>query len=166
MKIKNLAKIIFISLLTQTCFAESIVVDLTLPKIDANPYHRPYVAVWVETAERKGVQTIAVWHEKDKWLKDMRQWWRKVGRAQTPPYDSVSSATQKPGSYKLTWDGKGADQKPVAAGEYYINIEAAREEGGRDFLRQKVMLGGSESQKLSINGEQEIGSVVITINAE
>ena len=55
-------------------------VQFELPKIDTTMYARPYVAVWVEDSSRKSVKTIELWVGKDEWLKDLRSWWRKVGR--------------------------------------------------------------------------------------
>src|SRR5690606_33055924 len=59
--------------------ADELDIQIEIPAIDASPYHRPYVAIWLETTEREGVETIAVWHEQEEWLRDMRQWWRKLG---------------------------------------------------------------------------------------
>ncbi|CAM2069195.1 DUF2271 domain-containing protein [Sulfidibacter corallicola] len=144
--------------------AEGVRVEIVIPQLDARPYHRPYVAIWLETTERKGVHTLAVWHEQDEWLKDMRQWWRKLGRSKEPPYDAVSGATRKPGSYRVLWNGLDAEGRPLPAGEYYLNVEAAREEGGRDFLRQKVVLGGDKPQHYTLTGRGEIGEVHIEID--
>lgn len=35
--------------------AAELEIELTLPDLDVQPYHRPYVAVWLETPERKHV---------------------------------------------------------------------------------------------------------------
>lgn len=134
-----------------------------LPKLEVRPYHRPYVAIWIETLDREGVHTIAVWHEQDDWLKDMRQWWRKLGRSGKPPYDGVSGATRKAGSYRVVWDGLDAQGKRIVGGEYYLNIEVAREEGGREVLRQKITLGGDQPQSFGLVGQHEIGIVDITV---
>lgn len=146
--------------------AETVEVTLTVPEIDTNPYHRPYVAVWVETAKREGVHTIAVWHEQDEWLRDMRQWWRKLGRKKQPSYDAVTGATRKPGEYSVRWDLKSVDGRTIPAGEYYISIEAAREEGGRGYLRQKVTLGKNQKQEYSQHGEIELGQFIVRVTPE
>lgn len=136
-------------------------VQLVVSKLDARPYHRPYVAIWIETTKRKGVQTLAVWHEQEEWLKDMRQWWRKLGRDGAAEYDGVSGATRKPGSYVVRW--KPASGSALEPGEYYINIEAAREQGGRDYLRQKIRIGAAEAQVYKLEGDLELGTVIIKI---
>lgn len=151
---------------SHTVIAETVEVTLTVPEIDTNPYHRPYVAVWVETLEREGVHTIAVWHEQDEWLRDMRQWWRKLGRKTQPSYDAVTGATRKPGDYSVSWDLKSVDGNTIPAGEYYISVEAAREEGGRGYLRQKVVLGENKKQEYSQQGEIELGSFIVRVIPE
>ena len=52
------------------------------------------------------VTTLALWYdldnpkdEGDKWLKDIRQWWRRVGRDVEVPIDGVTSATRAPGGW-------------------------------------------------------------------
>ncbi len=143
---------------------EKVTLELELPSLDVRPYHRPYVAIWLETTGRDGVQTIAVWHEGDKWLKDLRQWWRKLGRDSQPPYDGMSGATRKPGTYTINWDVKDKEGNPLPHGEYSLNIEAVREEGGRDFLKQKLLMGAGKSQHFTLAGEGELGKIEIKIN--
>jgi hypothetical protein len=144
--------------------AESINIDLTLPTLEVSPYHRPYVAVWLETTDRRGIETIAAWYEKDDWLKDMRQWWRKLGKSNPKRYDAVSGATRKPGKHHIQWTVIDSQGKPIPKGEYYLCLEAAREAGGRDFLRQKITLGNRETQTYSLNGDIELGEINITIH--
>ena len=138
-------------------------IEFSLPKIDTNPYHRPYVAVWLETVERKGVHTFAFWHEQDDWFKDLRQWWRKVGRRHEPNYDGVSGATRKPGNYRLTWQGALVDGLQVEPGNYILHFESVREEGSREYLRQSVSLGEGKKQSYVLQGKTEFGTIKITI---
>ena len=62
------------------------------------------------------------------WLKDLRTWWRKGGRSMKMPADGVSGATRAPGQYTIPLP---ADLKP---GQYVLNVEAARETGGREIV--------------------------------
>lgn len=141
---------------------DKVSIQYEIPELAVQPYHRPYVAIWIENNDRDGIETLDVQHEKKKWLKDMRQWWRRIGRSETPPYDAVSSATKKPGKYKLEWiSDKVVDPKIT---EYWLVIEAAREEGGRELLRQKVLLGTSEAQSYILNGKSELGEISIEIS--
>lgn len=137
---------------------QAVDIELTLPK---GNQHRPYVAVWVENAGQEPVKTLAVWQKEADWLKDMRRWWRKTGRYDQGELDAVTGATRKPGSYQLSWDGTDSQGQPVAAGEYLINIEAAREHGGRSLVQQTIMLGG-DSQTQHLEPSAELGAIRIS----
>lgn len=154
-----------LSLLASLAFFASspleIRVSVEVPQIEARPYHKPYVAVWLETLDREGVTSLAVWHEKDDWLKDLRQWWRKLGRS-GPAYDAISGATRQPGIYNLVWNGQTPSLKGLKPGAYYLNVEAAREQGGRDFVRQKIEIGAG-AQTYRLKGELELGTIIIEI---
>jgi len=158
-------------ILTCTCLlitslksqAQQISVEITIPKIKTQPYHKPYVAVWLETRNRKGVHTLAFWHEQKDWFKDVRQWWRKIGRQQTPAYDQVTGATRKPGTYTLRISKDQLTILNLSPGEYFLNVEAVREEGGREFIRQKITLGATETKHYEKLGKHELGKVVISV---
>lgn len=172
---KKLINILVFSLIwifnTQTLYATDaypVQIEFVQPVIKETPYHRPYVAIWLETIDRKGITTIALWYgeraEDDKWLKDLRQWWRKIGRKnQTTQHqhnvDGYTGATKLTGKHIILWGGKDDTDKPVLAGDYLINIEAAREDGGRDYIRQKITLGTAGSANLP--SKREIGPVSI-----
>ncbi len=143
---------------------DRVLIEFALPVLEVDPYHRPYVAIWIETANREAVKTLAVWSEKDTWLKDMRQWWRKVGRIKKEDLDGVSGATHKPGQYRIAWDGLNYLGKAVAPGEYLLNIESVREEGGRSYLRQKISLDQSQSAKeFTLPADAEIGPIKVIV---
>src|SRR4051812_12628616 len=79
---------------------------LEIPQLNVAEYHRPYVAVWLEGADQKVVSNLSVMYDLKKrdnagtkWLKDMRQWWRKSGRDVSMPLDGVSGATRAPGEH-------------------------------------------------------------------
>ncbi|MFM2599605.1 DUF2271 domain-containing protein [Vibrio fortis] len=131
-----------------------------LPKIDTTMYARPYVAVWVEDSSRKSVKTIELWVGKDEWLKDLRSWWRKVGRYDRELVDAVTSATRPAGQYRFVWDGKSDSGEKLEQGEYTIHIEVVREHGGRNYLRQKVMLG-SENVSYQLKPTEETGEITL-----
>lgn len=66
--------------------AAGLQVGVEIPKLEVAEYHRPYVAMWLERADKSVVTTLSVWYdtkmrdaEGTKWLKDMRQWWRARG---------------------------------------------------------------------------------------
>ncbi|ASI94405.1 MULTISPECIES: DUF2271 domain-containing protein [Vibrio harveyi group] len=135
--------------------------EFELPKIDTSMYARPYVAVWIEDEKRKPVKTIQLWVGKDEWLKDLRSWWRKVGRYDRELVDAVTSATRPAGQYRFVWDGTNDDGQRLKQGNYTLHVEVVREHGGRNYLRQKMQLADSEV-RYQIKPTEETG--VITVN--
>ncbi len=111
--------------------------EFELPKIDTSMYARPYVALWIEDEKRKPVKTIQLWVGKDEWLKDLRSWWRKVGRYDRELVDAMTSATRPAGQYRFVWDGTNDDGQRLEQGDYTLHVEVVREHGGRNYLRQK-----------------------------
>lgn len=116
-------------------------IEFIIPDIVASNYARPYVALWIEDAQRKPIRTLQLWVGKDEWLKDIRSWWRKVGRYDAVMVDAVTSATRPAGKYRFSWDGLDHHGKLVEQGEYTFYAEVVREHGGRNYLRQKLQLG-------------------------
>lgn len=125
---------------------------------------RPYVAVWIEDKDKFAVRTLALWYQKERWLPDLRSWYRgdRV-RAMAEGNDitgSVASATRSPGKYAVKWDGKDNAGKPVKPGTYTVTIEAAREHGTYQIMRQVLELDGKPKQ-FPLPGNQEISSATI-----
>ncbi|WP_213611521.1 DUF2271 domain-containing protein [Pseudoalteromonas sp.] len=157
-----------IVLLTATLFqsygnAAELEIELTLPDLNVQPYHRPYVAVWLETPQRKHVTTIALWVEKAEWFKDLRQWWRKAGKS-AANFDGATGATKRPGTYTINWNGADLDGKTVVAGKYLLNLEVVREEGGRDYTRVELDL--NKDGKITIDGTNEFSQSFVTIKSQ
>ncbi|MBS1856029.1 MAG: DUF2271 domain-containing protein [Acidobacteria bacterium] len=125
---------------------------------------RPYVAVWIEDKDRFPVRTLALWYEKERWLPDLRTWYRDDRmRAMAEGSDitaSVASATRPAGRYTLKWDGKDNAGKTVKPGKYTVILEAAREHGTYQIMRQEVEFDGKPKQ-FQLPGNQEISSATI-----
>lgn len=138
----------------------SIGVEFELPQVQASIYARPYVAVWIEDKKRQPVRTIQLWVGDDEWLKDLRSWWRKVGRDDRSVVDAVTSATRPVGQYRFTWDGLDQQGKRVEQGDYTFYVEVVREHGGRNYIRQKITLG-EESFDLQIAPTEETGNITL-----
>ncbi len=145
--------------------AADLSVSVTVPRLSVAAYHRPYVAVWIERPDNTAVRTLAVWYEvsnvaegKD-WLKDMRTWWRRGGRAMTLPADGISSATKAPGTHTVRVSGARLSNLP--AGDYVMVVEAARELGGREVVRVPFRWGAPNSGRAS--GSTELGAVAVTV---
>ncbi len=145
--------------------AADLTVSVEIPRLSVAAYHRPYVAVWIERPDNTAVRTMAVWYEtsnvaegKD-WLKDMRTWWRRGGRAMTMPADGISSATKAPGRHTVTLPG--ARLRDLPAGDYVVVVEAARELGGREVVRVPFRWGGANTARAA--GSTELGAVSVNV---
>lgn len=126
--------------------------------------NNPYVAVWVEDAAGKLVDTIALWYlqsqKGNRWLPELRRWYPASASTRS---QVVSSATRAPGSYSVTWDCTDAQGAAVAAGPYSLCIEAAREHGPYSLIRQSITLGTQPfTVDLPANGELSDASATFT----
>lgn len=138
-----------------------LLVQFELARVQDQRYRRPFVAVWIEDKDRFPVRTIALWFDKPRWLPDLRAWSRADrmrGMAEgTDITASVSSATRPPGKYSVKWDGKDQQGKYVKPGTYTVLIEAAREHGTYQLLRQEMEFTGKPKQ-VQVAGNIEIAS--------
>jgi hypothetical protein len=119
-------------------------IELTL-KQQLGEYHPPYVASWIENSQGKSVRTLLLWREKAKWLKDIRRWWRKVGKKDADFVDGITSATRITGKYPLSFLAQNDEKKSLKKGKYTLFIEVVRENGGRAIIRQPFSLNGEKT---------------------
>ena len=133
------------------------IIDLTIPKIDAEKYRAPYVSVWITDANKNLVRTLAVWGKHEKWINSNYVWWRRYGRQMTN-LDAVAKPSRHPGNYKLAWDGKDDHGRSVASGEYIVHIETSREHGDHSYQTMPLSVKAKASSK-SLPAQTEIGSV-------
>ncbi len=121
---------------------------------------RPYVAVWVEDENHAPVRTVSVWHGRDRYLPELKSWYLKYRETYNTDKNfnnSVTSATRSAGKYKLKWDGKDDKGNFVKPGKYIIKIEASREHGTYQLIRQEIEC--DETPKLlNLVGNVEIAS--------
>lgn len=157
-------------LMPATLPAAQLDITLEIPSMKVAEYHRPYVAVWLERPDHSVAANLAVWYDVDmkagegtKWLKDMRQWWRRSGRNLTMPVDGVSGATRPVGQHQLRFNDASGPLKGLAAGEYQLVIEVAREVGGREVISLPVRWPATASQQLQAQGKTELGQVRVSI---
>ncbi len=141
-----------------------LLISLELSRIENQAYRRPFVAVWIEDGERMPVKTLALWYDKPRWLPDLKQWYRGERlRSLAEGNDltaTISSATRPPGKYTLKWDGNDQSGKPVKAGRYTICIEAAREHGTYQVMRQEVEFNGKPRQ-FQLPGNTEVAAAAL-----
>lgn len=144
--------------------ALELVVTFEIARIADQRSPRPFVAVWIEDKDKYPIRTLALWYRGDRWLPDMRSWYRDEQlRMLTEGRDlmaSVSSATRSPGRYTLKWDGKDNAGKPVKPGRYTVLIEAAREHGTYQLMRQDVDFSGGPS-RYELKGNVEIAAATL-----
>lgn len=176
-----LKKMILIAalVLSPVTYAANLVVSVELPKLNVAEYHAPYTAIWIEKAERgqneqgdkKTAKTLAIWYdtkkkneEGNKWLKDLRQWWRRDGRDLSMPMDGVSGATKLAGTHELSFTAGQAPLGDLSKGEYQLLVEVAREVGGRELIKIPFNWPADKAQTLSAKGSAEVGTVTLTLN--
>lgn len=145
-------------------------VKFEVPQLNVAEYHKPYVAIWIENADQSIASNLAVLYDVkmkekggEKWVKDLRTWWRKAGRDATLPIDGVSGATRAPGTHTMKFAGAryGIDKLP--AGEYKLVVEAARESGGREVVKVPFNWTGKGKLAADAAGKEELGAVSLQI---
>jgi FAD:protein FMN transferase len=108
---------------------------------------RPFMAAWIEDADHFQVRTLAVWYHEDRWVTEMKAWFRSDRlRAMADGkeiFRSVSSATRPPGKYTLKWDGKDNDGKLVKNAKYTVFLEVVREHGTYQLMKQEMEMTGT-----------------------
>jgi hypothetical protein len=147
---------------------KELAISFSIATQDGMRARRPYVAVWIEDEKGKLVRTLAVYVQQgqkgSRWYSDLKRWYR----ARTDFYDAtkidlistVSTATKAPGDYVLKWDGKDDRKALVDQGKYYVCIEAAREHGTYQLIRQDLTVGSSTFAK-TLTGNVEISSAKV-----
>ena len=138
-----------------------LTITIELSVIQGFRTKRPYIAVWIEDENHAPVRTIALWFAKYKYLTELHAWSRdeetRPVSVDTRIMNSVSSATRPPGKYTFSWDGKDDFGKLVKAGTYTVLIEAAREHGTYQIMRQEMDFNGTPKQ-FQLPGGVEIAS--------
>lgn len=140
-------------------------VTVTVPRLEGAQYHKPYVAVWLQPAGAPAGRTLALWYDYDnreqggqKWLRELRTWWRKSGRDLKVPADGLTGATRAPGPQKLSLN-VGA----LPPGAYEIGVEAAREDGGHELVTLPIAWDG-KAARAAATGRTELGAVAATVH--
>ncbi|QPH39834.1 DUF2271 domain-containing protein [Pedobacter endophyticus] len=141
-----------------------LLVNLELANVestDGRRVRRPFVAVWVEDAQKTPVRNLAIWYNKPRWLPDLKSWSRSNGdefkKGAEGSLSSTSSATRGPGKYTLVWDGKDDHGKLVKAGSYTVYIEVVREHGTYQIIAKQMKFTGTAS-KIELTPNTELAS--------
>ena len=150
--------------------AAGLTVSVDIPTLDVAEYHKPYVAIWIERPDQSVAANLAVWYdvklkekEGEKWLKDLRQWWRRIGRELTLPVDGVSGATRAPGTETLTFTAGEGPLPALEPGDYSLVVEAAREVGGREVVKVPFTWPAAAATSANATGSSELGAVKLDL---
>ena len=101
--------------------------------------------------------------EGEKWLKDMRQWWRRSGRSLDLPIDGLSAATRPVGEHSLQFSSDHPALQGLADGEYQLVVEAAREVGGRELVRVPFRWPVDKPESHQQTGASELGRITLNL---
>lgn len=107
--------------------------------------NNPFVVVWIENASGTLVKTVSLWYlpREGRYVNELRRWYvaESASTQGQTVLDSVSGATRAPGAYSVMWDGTDDASATVPQGDYFVCIEAAREHGPYELIREKVTIG-------------------------
>lgn len=158
------------SLLAGPALGAALEIKVEIPKLDVAEYHRPYVAMWIERPDRTVAANLSVWYDSankkekgEKWLKDLRQWWRRGGRELSVPVDGVTGATKPAGRHQLSFTEGSGPLPKLPPGAYKLVIEAAREVGGREVVSIPFQWPPASAQQPVAAGKEELGEIKLDL---
>ncbi len=138
-------------------------IDIELPRFNVPNYHGPYAAVWLSDEHNKLIKSLLLRGDNVRWLKDLRVWWRRVGRFQPDLVDAFAGATRKSKPLDVRWDGTDEQGKPVTTSQLLLNVEIAREDGVRSYLKIPLVSDALGEKAYTVDGEGEIGAISIEL---
>lgn len=142
-------------------------VKFTLGAAAGGRYHRPYVAVWLEDKDGFPVKTNVLWLQTSgpgpRWHRDLTKWFsndqmRKLVE-QKELIGTISGATRGAGEYETRFDGTDNDGKPLKPGKYALCLEAAREHGTHQFVREAIEWGDKPIAKKELKPGTEFSAM-------
>jgi len=120
----------------------------------------PFVAVWIEDSAGHLLKPVSLWYlsRESRYLQDLTRWSTAssstTAAGTKASIDTVSGATRAAGTYSVVWDGTDIAGTRVAQGQYFVCIEAAREHGPYELVRQAITIGAQPFKStLAANGE-------------
>jgi len=141
-----------------------LTMDYTIPRLRDRIYNRPYVAVWVGDSKGIALQDLLLLGGEERWANSNSVWWRRTGsRSNNNPSYNVTRPTRGPGDYQLVWDGKDSAGNSLPAGDYVLNVEASRQDGGHDYVSQPFTIANGTA-RYENPGQGEVGPFSFTLN--
>lgn len=137
---------------------QPLVIDYEIPVQDAARYRAPYLALWIARPDGSPVRQLLVLGDRSRYLQALPQWWRLYGRDDEAAVHGIARPTRQPGHYTVAWDGLDDAGRPCPPGDYRIELEAAREHGGRQRLTLPVRAPDGGMRHLPRPGD-EIGAL-------
>ena len=151
--------------------ANEVVVKFSYQATDAAFVKNPYIAVWFEDAAGRLVKTAGVYFQRgrgDKWLDHLTRWFSanqsRIAGGGADRIATTSSATRVPGTYSFAWDGTDDQDTPVKLGSYFVCIEAAREHGPYQLIREACDLAALKTSPLPDKGD--LVNATLTVRAK
>lgn len=136
-------------------------IDIELAQFEGRS-HRPFVAIWLEDKDKEVIRDLSLLYNKPRWLNELKQWFNK--HSGTTLIDGVTGATRSPGKYSIRWDINDNKGEAVKAGKYMVYIEAAREHGTYQIIKQEITLNG-KPQHIELKGGTEISAASLDYHA-
>jgi hypothetical protein len=154
---------LFAGALTANAGAAELRLEVAIPRMAVAEYHAPYLAFWLKHADSGEIVPLGLWYDdQEKWLKDLRLWWRRTGRTQSAPYDGLTGATRRPGTQSVDFSALPA-LAGLPAGDYELVVEAAREVGGREVVRLPFHWPADDTRTVTAKGDTELGTVTLQV---
>jgi thiamine biosynthesis lipoprotein len=141
---------------------ESVVLDYEIPQLPTERYHAPYLAVWITRADGKAVRQLLVLGDRSRYLLELPQWWHRYGRDDLQAIQGIARPTRLPGRYSLAWDGRDDRGRRLPSGNYVIQLEAARQNGGHELLALPFRLEAGRALHVEQHGQSEIGRITLS----
>lgn len=138
-----------------------LAVDFEIPVL-GGAAKRPFIALWIEDADKFPIRTLALWYHEDRWLTESKAWYRadrlRGMSESTSIVRTIGAATRPPGKYTIKWDGKDNAGNLVKAGTYTVLLESVREHGTYQLIRQEMTFSGAP-QHVDFKPGSELGPV-------
>ncbi|WP_300410985.1 DUF2271 domain-containing protein [uncultured Alcanivorax sp.] len=159
----SLLAALFAGFVAANAAAAELRLEVEIPRMAVAEYHAPYLAFWLKHADSGEIVPLGLWYDdQEKWLKDLRLWWRRTGRGQSRPYDGLTGATRRPGTHSVDFSELPA-LSDLPEGDYQLVVEAAREVGGREVVRLPFQWPAKNHQQRQVDGTSELGTVTLSV---